>query len=133
MECYKTDIIHIPIAPVAQWIERRRPKAGVGSSNLSGGAIIMLTTIATFLIYIGCFQILIAGVCMLFFLTSRGSFTTYISRRRLIQILLRDYRDPNLKVKGLLGIVIPLMQCGAFCVLVGSGLWIIAKIITFFS
>lgn len=27
-------------APVAQWIERRRPKAGVGSSNLSGGAIL---------------------------------------------------------------------------------------------
>lgn len=29
-------------APVAQWIERRRPKAGVGSSNLSGGANITL-------------------------------------------------------------------------------------------
>ena len=29
-------------APVAQWIERRRPKAGVGGSNPSGGAIAAL-------------------------------------------------------------------------------------------
>src|SRR3954471_17907620 len=28
---------HRPRAPVAQWIERSRPKAGVGGSNPSGG------------------------------------------------------------------------------------------------
>src|SRR5829696_6238482 len=30
--------ILVPCAPVAQWIERSRPKAGVGGSNPSGGA-----------------------------------------------------------------------------------------------
>lgn len=29
-------------ASVAQWIERLRPKEGVGSSNLSGGTIVLM-------------------------------------------------------------------------------------------
>ena len=35
---YNSRLYNLQFARVAQWIERRRPKAGVGGSNPSGGA-----------------------------------------------------------------------------------------------
>lgn len=76
---------------------------------------------------------LIAGICFVFTITSRGSFTSYISRRELIKIMLADYRNPDLKIKGILGIMLALVQSAAICLIGGMGLWVAIKIYELFQ
>ncbi len=90
----------------------------------------MLETTANFLLYIGVFQLILAGIIFIFMaFPDRPNTSSLLTSKKLQQSLIQDYTKRRAKIGGILGIMIILIKSGIACVALGALLWLTQKAI----